>query len=167
MADYVTTDEFLKRYDARDVGDLVSDTSVQVSPTGLLSDANLSAAIGDASGDIDMSLLVGGKYQTSDLESLTGNALNTLRRIASDLTMFYLLARRPDFNPDRLEAYDKVRARHLNRLKSGEDVFNLDSHVNAGRVDVAGPSTQNYNDLNLFRDRVNNYFPRRELPNNR
>ena len=167
MADYVTAAEFFKRYDVRDVGDLVSDDSTTVTPTSLATDVNLLAAIGDASGDIDAALLAGGKYETSDLEGLTGNGLNTLYRMCSDLVLFYLLSRRPDLSPDRLEAYEKLRSRHLKRLQSGENVFNLATHITAGRVSVDGPTTQNYHDLNLVRDRTKNYFPARHLPNNR
>jgi len=167
MADYVTATAFLARYDYRDVADLVSDDNTTVTATSLLTDANLLVAIGDASGDIDAALLVGNKYETSDLEGLSGNAQSHLYRMCSDLTMYYLMSRRPDFSPDRLEAYEKIRLRHLGRLQAGEDVFNLDGHLSAGVVTVDGPTMQNYQDLNLVRDRVQNYYPRRHLPDNR
>ena len=167
MADYVTVAELLKRFDHRDIGGLVSDDNSQVLEPDLTLDAKLLTCIGDASGDIDAALLAGGRYIATDLEGLTGNALNKLRRMCSEITMFYLLDRRPLFNAERLESYEQMRNRHLKRLQSGENVFNLDEHVTAGVASVDGPSTQNFNDLNLFRDRVRNYFPPRHLPNNR
>lgn len=167
MADYVTVAELLKRFDWRDIGGLVSDDDSRVLLAELTTDTNLLACIGDASGDIDAALLAGGHYTAADLEGLTGNALSKLRRMCSEITMFYLLDRRPLFNAEKLEAYEKMRERHLERLRTGENVFALDAHLAAGVASVDGPSTQNYDDLNLWRDRTRNYFPPRHLPNNR
>ena len=167
MADYVTVAELLKRFDWRDIGGLVSDNDSQVLNAELATDANLLACIGDASGDIDAALLAGGRYTTTDLEGLSGNALSKLYRMCSEITMFYLLDRRPLFNTEKLESYERMRERHLKRLQTGENVFNLEEHVTAGVALVDGPSTQNYNDLNLFRDRTRNFYPVRHLPNNR
>ncbi len=167
MADYVTVAELKKRFDWRDIADLVSDEDQRVEEKELDTDVNLAACIGDASGDIDAALLIGGKYETTDLEGLTGNALSKLRRMCSEITMFYVLDRRPTFNSEKLEAYELMRNRHLKKLQTGENVFNLTAHVAAGVVSVEGPSTQNYNDLNLVRDRVRNYYPPRHLPGNR
>lgn len=168
MADYVTVPEFLKRFDPRDVGDLASDNAKQVTEVELVAgNENLAVCILDASGDIDSALLAGGKYTTDELEGLAGNALAKLRRMCSEITMSYLLDRRPDFSPERMELYDKVRSRHLEKLRRGENVFNLADHVTAGAVSVDGPTTQKYDDLNLMRDRVRNYYPERRLPNNR
>ena len=167
MADYVTVAELLKRFDWRDIGGLVSDEDSQVLNAELATDANLLACIGDASGDIDAALMAGGRYTAANLEGLTGNALNKLYRMCSEIAMFYLLDRRPLFNSDKLEVYEKMRERHLERLRVGENVFNLDAHITSGVVTVDGPSTQNYEDLNLFRDRTRNFYPVRHLPNNR
>lgn len=167
MANYVEVSEFLKRFDQRDVGDLVSDNDLAVAPGALPADANLLACIGDASGDIEAALLAGSNYSTADLEGLTGNSLSKLRRMCSEITMFYLLDRRPNFDSDRLESHEKMRNRHIERLRKGENIFNLTEHVTAGLASVDGPTTQQYDDLNLWRDRTTNYFPARHLPNNR
>jgi len=167
MAAYVTPAEFLLRKDARDVGDLVSDDETQVAAGDLLTDPVLLAAIDDASGDIDTALMGGGRYTAADLEGLTGNSLATLRRIASELTMFHLLARRPDRNPERIEAVAKLKDAYLAPLRRGENVFGLALHIDAGTVDVHGPTTVQARDLNLVRDRTRNYYPPRRLPGNR
>lgn len=167
MADYVTVAEFLKRFDHRDVGDLVSDKDLAVHQNALPTDENLLACIGDASGDIDAALLSGKIYSTADLEGLTGNALSKLQRMCSEITMFYLLDRRPDFRPERLESYEKMRNRHLERLRKGENVFNLTANKDASVATVDGPTIVQYDTGPLWRDQSNNYFPTRRTPHNR
>lgn len=164
---YATPLELLERKDARDIGDLVSDTETPVSPADLPSNTNLLAALDDASGDIEAALLVGGKYTTDDLDGLTGNSRYHLVRITIEVAMYHLLRRRPEANLDQLEYYSKLRDSYIEPLRGGSNVFNIPAHLAAGKADVSGPTTQQYNDLNLVRDRVRNYFPRRFNPDNR
>lgn len=167
MASYCTPAQFLTRKDARTIGDLVADDGTQVSAAALLSDTNLSTALADASGDIEAALLVGGRYTTEQLEGLTGNSSSYLQRICAEIATYYLLVRRPEVNQELLDHYDRIRERYLKTLKSGEEIFDLDTTIRASQPSVDGPSTQDYEDLNMIRDRVNNYFPRRWNPNNR
>lgn len=167
MADYVTVAEFLKRFDQRDVGELVSDEDIAVHENDLPTNDVLAACIGDASGDIDAALMAGKNYSAAELEGLTGNALSKLRRMCSEITMFYLLDRRPNFDSDRLDAHEKMRNRHLERLRRGENIFNLDAHKDASVVSVDGPTIVEYASGPLWRDQSNNYFPARRTPNNR
>ena len=167
MADYVTVAEFLKRFDQRDVGELVSDDDISVHENDLPTDVNLLACIADASGDIDGALLNGKNYTAADLEGLAGNALSKLRRMCSEITMFYLLDRRPNFDSDRLDAHEKMKNRHLERLRKGENIFNLDANKNASVAVVDGPTIVQYHAGPLWRDQSRNYFPARRTPNNR
>ena len=167
MADYVSVAKFLERYDQRTVGDLVSDDDNAVHPNSLPTNVNLLTLIGDASGDIDAALLVGKLYSTSDLEGLTGNALSLLQRMCSEITMYYLHDRRPTFNPEKLDNYDRLRSRHLERLRKGENIFNLDANKDASVASVEGPKLVDYATGPLWRDQSNNYFPVRRTPGNR
>lgn len=167
MAYYATAAQVLERKDWRDIGDLVSDDGDQVSEAGLATDAKLTAAIADASGDIETALFAGGRYDASDLEGLTGNAASHLVRITTEITMYHLLCRRPRANSEMLEYYAKLRETYLDPLRQGQNVFNIEEKIEAGRASVDGPTTQEYNDLNLVRDRVRNYYPGRRLPDNR
>lgn len=167
MASYCTPAQMLERKDAREIGDLVSDSNTQVSDVALLTDDNLLTALADASGDIEAALLVGGRYSVEDLENLTGNSANYLQRICAEIAMYYLLVRRPQTNADLFDHYDRVRERYLKTLKSGAEIFPLPETISATQPSVDGPTTQDYHDLNMIRDRVLRYFPRRHNPNNR
>lgn len=164
MADYITGAEFLKRYDWRDVGDLCDDGNSQVAEDDIPDDPNFLACVGDASADIDAALLVGGRYSTDELEALTGNGLKLLYRMCAELTMYYLLARRPAYDEEKLKAYESIRERHLERLESGNNIFNLTETVAATKAQVDHPSAVEYDNLGLLRDRIRNYYPARTIP---
>lgn len=164
---YASASDLIARKDSRDLGDLVSDDGVQVAENELADDAKLGAALDDASGDIEASLLRGNRYTTAQLAALTGNSLAYLKRITCEIAMYHLLARRPEANLERLEYYRKLRETFLEPLASGENVFDITDHLAAGAADVDGPTTQDYGNLNLVRDRVLNYFPPRFNPDNR
>jgi len=168
MATYATSAQLLERYDARDLGDLVSDTDDQASPIDLVTHPMVTTALEDASGSIEGALLVGNRYEPSDLESLTGNSANFLERITCDIAMAFLLARRPGFDPDRMSAQQDLAESHLERLRNGQNVLNIVGNRNAGNPTVDGPTLIRFQThLNLMRDRVRHYYPGRRLPGNR
>jgi hypothetical protein len=111
--------------------------------------------------------MVGGRYDASELSALAGNSLAHLKRITCELAMRNLLARRPAYKPEVLEIFEKRADRQLDRLRKGENVFNIDDHKEAGVPSVDGPSLAEVQNLNLLRDRTRNYYPSRRLPNNR
>ena len=165
---YATPADFLARYDARIVGDIVADDGVQVSSSGLLTDPNLLASLADASGDVESACLFGERYTPDDLAALTGNSQSLLKRIVCDVAMAYLLKRRPSADPQndiaRLEAAERI----LERLRKGEQVFYRGDDIDpAGVIDTAGPTTLQLESLNTIRRRTQNYYPRGALPFNR
>lgn len=164
---YCDPAEMILRKDARDIGQLVSDENVDVSPEDLATNPVLLQALEDASGDVDTALLTGGRYTPDQLASLAGNSLAKLQRIVAELAMYYLIARRPTSDPERFEMLNKIRESHLEPLRKGENVFNLTPQIEAGQPSADGPSTLDLQNLNLVRDRVLHYYPRRYLPGNR
>ena len=117
---YATPAQMLERFDARVIGDLVSDSDSQVSAAELLTDPILQAMLDDASGDIEAALLVGGRYTVADLSGLTGNAQKHLVRICCEVAKAYLLRRRVSYNPEKDKAEIELAEHHLERLRSGE-----------------------------------------------
>ena len=164
---YATPAQFLERYDERLLGDLVSDDNSQVSPSALLTDSNLQAALDDASGDIDAALITGQRYTTDDLDGLTGNSQKHLIRITCDIAFVLLLTRRGSMDPETRRSHMAVAEDHLERLRKGLNIFNLDDQKDAGVVETAGPTRVDLTNLNLMRDRTRNYYPVRQLPFNR
>lgn len=164
---YATPTQFLERYDAQTVGDLVDDTGSQVTAAALLTNPVLQAMLDDASGAIEAAMLVGGRYTVAQLSSLTGNAQKHLVRICCDLAKAYLLRRRPSRDADKDQSEMDLAERHLKALRTGDAVFGLPELIDATLPKVTGPSTVDFQDLNLIRDRTRNYYPARKLPDNR
>lgn len=141
-ASYLTPAEFLKRTDARTVGQLCSDTEgVVVTPTQLLTDPNLQAALDDAAGDLEAAAIMGQKYQIADLTLLAGTACVSrakLFRVLRDMTIGYLLERRPDFSvslPQGVEKSMERSASWIEQLAQGVRIFGFIESSQAGMID--------------------------------
>lgn len=164
---YASATDLTARFDSREIGDLLSDSGTPVDEGDFGSNTKLTAILDDASGEIDAALLVANRYLPADLSGLTGNSLAHLKRITCEIAMRLLLGRRPAYNPDLLESMEKRVNGLLERLRKGENVFNLSDQKDAGTPSIDGLSTVEIRDLNLLRDRTRNYYPRRHLPDNR
>jgi len=162
---YATPADFLARFDARIFGDVVRDDNDQATPQELLDDPNLQAALDDASGDIEAACLVGERYTPTALAGLTGNSVFHLKRICCDIAMAYLLRRRPSDNADVDEKRIGTAEKHLDKLRTGENVFWRGDDIDqAGVVDMTGPTTVHLNQLNSIARRTHNYYPAPLLP---
>lgn len=171
MSSYATPADMQLRYDWRELGDLLSDSDEQISALDQATAGNqyntlLLQLLNDASGDIDAALLQAGRYASTDLTGLTGNSLSLLKRITCEITIAYLRERKPFWKQEQLEAYSKAKEGHLDRLRTGKNVFNLPLVIVAGAPELTGPSLIEYHDLHLVTDVVRGY-PARRLPSNR
>lgn len=160
-----TVADLLLRYDANEVGDLVSDVGGRVSPTDLLTNGVVLTAIGDAQGDVDTALIAGNRYTTAELAALTGNSESKLKRIECGRAMYYLLSRRPAFDPARLDDFDSWTRKQLERLRRGENVFDLEDQRNAGVLGHSTQTIQSVENMRLVRDQTRHYYPQRVYPN--
>jgi phage gp36-like protein len=164
---YASSADLVLRFDSREISDLLSDSGAAVDENDFATHPKLTAILDDASGEIEAALLVGKRYEASDLSGLTGNSLAHLKRITCELAMRNLLARRPAYKPELLEGFEKRCQAHLKQLRNGENVFNLEDQKDAGVIGIGGLTTVETQALNLMRDRTLNYYPRRYLPDNR
>ncbi len=164
---YAAASDLLARYDARTVGNLCSDNGVTVSIAALASDTKLQAALDDASGEIEAALLQGDRYETTDLSALTGNSLAYLKRICCTIAMARLWERRPYLDDEGAEKAINAARAALDRLRKGENIFNVAAVVEAGKPDIVTPSVTSIASLDLVVDRArvnNGYYPQRRLP---
>lgn len=173
MAAYATAAQMLERYDARTLGDLVSDTGIRVDESALLTDTVLSAALNDGAGDIELALLPGERYSTTDLTTLLASSSNTrfvLIRLNCDRAFFHLYDRRPwhevsEAYQRRIEDGEKL----LERLRRGERVFDVAAVKDAGLPSITTPERVTVEKLNLTVDYCRRggygYYPARRLPN--
>lgn len=159
MAAFATNAQMLARYDARILGDLVGDLGAQVSAGSLATDPVLMAFLEDASGLILAACLRGEKYSEADLVALTGNSEAHLVRITCDLAMAALYGRRYDHQwMDNREKAEAVAEKHLERLRRGEHVFDVDGNKDAGLPDHTYPSLSDSRNRQGMREAVRGYF---------
>ena len=167
---YATVTQMLERYDARVIGDLVNDDETRDSTAGLATDTALAAALDDASAELEVALLQGGRYSVTDLaDNISASSQLYLARLTCDIAMGLIYGRRAYVadNPARDTALDRAEAA-LELLRSGKHVFNLAANITAGQPEITGPTSAQYNDLNTVRGRCSGHFyPRPMFPNGR
>jgi phage gp36-like protein len=157
---YADPSDMIVRYDEQTVKDLLSDTGEPI--VDLTTNAKLLALLEAASGRLEAALLVARHYTVVELSALTGNSLALLKDIVCDLTMTKLLRRRPEkFGSDAIKAASQEAEEYLDRLRNGERLFDVPAHIDAGLPSVDGPSTIDYQNLNLIPDRTQRFYPAR------
>lgn len=157
---YSSPSDILARYDSRSLGDLCSDSGTRLTPTQLLTDTNLQAALDDASGLVNSAAVYGQRYTPAELAALTDVDLALLKRLVCDLAFAYLVGRRGN-DP---EAYQSTKQAQdmLERIKQGQRLFAVPGEIAAGLEDINFPSIVDYTTINLLRDAtLNRYYPTR------
>ncbi len=158
---YATADDLIARYDVDLIGDLTTDDR-DTQDRDLIDGSNekLSVALEDASGEVDVALLAGGHYTVAQLEGLTGNSRSHLVRIVCALAMAALYQRRPEAtDAESIERLTKDARDAIKALRRGENVFGLPAHIDAGKIDIAGPSAIDIRHRNDLTARMSRYFP--------
>jgi hypothetical protein len=172
LTPYCTASILLTYYDARQVGDLLYDTTpgqrateatilqpvtTQTPPNSPA--ATIANAINWASGEIESACLVAGKYSVQDLQSLTGMALASLQGLCADLAFWKLVCRRypKQEMPDAIKwAFEK-----LERLRSGERIFGLEDQIEAGTPYVQPDTFADIQTRDLTTFQASRFFGRR------
>lgn len=122
---YADGNDFLERYDARRLADLVADDGIRVT-TGISANANLLTSLYDATAEINSAVLIGKRYTTDDLRTkLTDTGYYLLKRLTCDLAYGYLVARRGLAASDTnvLGPRIQIALQQLEMLKSGTKIF--------------------------------------------
>ena len=164
---YITIQDIFDRYDKEDVRQLLSDNPQPAETVDLASNPPtiLLSLIQDAAGIFEGYLFRGNRYLVTDLEGLTGNSLALLKRINCDLFMWLLMQRRPDREPERIEAQEAIAMKNLRALAKGEAIFGIPAVAEAGTQHLTGPTVVDIQNLNLVVDHCRpHYYPRRRLP---
>jgi hypothetical protein len=151
MPTYAAADDLIKRFDERDIQQLVVDDNSDSTTVDVSSNARVETALDDAEGEVIAALRKGGRYEAAQLAALTGTDLEYLKRATT--------------NPDVLKFYEDIRKGHIKDLQDGNSVITGDepAAAGAGAVNNEGPSIAEWNERNLWRDRAK-YFPSRKYP---
>ena len=147
---YLTPADFFTRFDIRTTAMLCSDdnsTAGVPQPAGNASTAdweayiaalavalegttpystNLAAALSGGSGQLESSLFISNRYQTADLQDLTGVSLEFLKDIVAPLAAMRLYRRRGGKKPDEVttERYAESLVM-LKNLETGEQILSF------------------------------------------
>jgi hypothetical protein len=163
---YCTNQQFLDRYDARTVGDLLSDNNVRA--VNLSSSALLTELLAEASGWVEAACLKSDHYLPSDLASLTGNSAGMLAGLVAGLAMFMIWDRRPTrLASVELPTRAKLALDQLDQLEKGVRIFGFAEAAAAGNLSPVFQDIDDINTLNLssnqarrlFGDRARDYVP--------
>ena len=160
---YATPSDFLSRYDARTTGDLVGDIDQRLSPTQLLTNANLITALSNASGQMNSAALFSERYTVQQLQALTGDDLAFLVGLTCDLAFGRLNVRRGN-DPKKLPTYQEA-LELLDMLRKGSEIFNVPGIQGVQASEF--PSYSTYQNVNLLRDAtLSRFFPirRQQFP---
>lgn len=170
MAAYATPADLINRYDVDMIGDLSTDERVAQSRSDIPTNSKVLTALEDASGEVEVALLAGGRYTADQLAGLSGHAASHLKQIVCGLAIAALHRRRPQaFERSYIEDLTRDAREAIRSLRRGDNVFGLDEHIAASVVDTGGPTAidlQTRNDLTV---RMGRYFPTSEtrLPRDR
>lgn len=157
---YALYSDLVKRFDERTLADLASDNDSPV--VDLSTDAKITAALSSASGRINSAVMQAGHYTAVELAALTGDDLEFLVDLTCELAMAWLVRRRP--SPETAEwakALFERTEETITKIRQGQNLFNVALHKEAGLPEVDGPTTVDYQNLNLIPDRTKNFYPSR------
>lgn len=158
---YATPADLILRKSSLTIGQLVSETGTAVAEGSLAADTKVLAALESASGAIDAALLQAGRYTPTQLSALTGNSLAYLKHMTCEIAMAYLFAIKPTFSSDDYKAALEVHDLYLERLRKGENIFNIEAVIDAGTPKHFTPSVESVVTKSFVRDRTRNYYPHR------
>lgn len=160
LSPYITVTDFLARFDLRTVAQLVSDDNtfagVNGDPTNPANVAiieanlnlspiptnvysyNLNISFLGASGRLEAALLIGNRYQPSDLQNLNGSSLEYLKDIIAGLAIMRLYRRRGGMNPSEVatDRYEEA-IKAIEELEQGHQIFSFVQVQDAGLPDNA------------------------------
>lgn len=162
MAAYATIADLISRRDERVVGQLATDRDEPLTHDEILASTVVAEALVDASGEVEAAMIAGKRYSPTELAGLTGNSLGLLKKIVTTIAMACLYERRPGIHREAADAYFKQAQEYLERLRTGQNLFNLadESNTNAAIPDLTAPTAVDIRTLNTFAAQMSDrYFP--------
>lgn len=160
---YATGAEFLARYDARLIGDLVRDDGQQEDAGSLPIHTNLLTALNDAYGQIVAAMVYGNRYTLAQLDpaNLSVPSLSFLKRLNCDLALILIKRRRGRFDSEKDAALLKETQQQIKDLKTGDLqlLATTDDHAQAATISMAQPELIPVTARNSIRFNTKNYYP--------
>lgn len=156
---YADGDDLVARYDVDLIRDLATDRE-GIDSDQIPTEPRVLVALDDASGEVDVALLAGGRYRAEQLAGLTGHALSHLKQIVCGLAIAALYRRRPEsFERQYIEDITRDARESIRALRRGENVFGLDEHIAASTPEATGPTAIQIRNRNDLSSRMSRFFP--------
>lgn len=131
---YASATDLINAHEVGKIGDWATDTKVRLTPTQILTDTIVAAALLRGSGEVEMACFRGGRYTPTDLASLTGASAAALKGLVADIA-FYRLAKRRLNTAQAIEAASYKEAMEtLKAINQGELIFGLQEAADAGVI---------------------------------
>jgi hypothetical protein len=132
----ITGADLMARFDPDSIARLASDDrAASLSRSDTAVHPNVTTAISDAKGRFLAAVQFGGRYRTTDLDSLTAESLEYAKRIVCTLAMAMLMGRRLGSHAEERQRLIQEAQMALDMLSSGKDVFTLEPQLEAGLLE--------------------------------
>lgn len=159
---YADGADLIKRYDVDVIGTLCQDDREEIDRDVIATHENVLTALMDASGEIDVKLLSGGRYTPAQLAALTGNSQSLLKKVCCAIAMANLFERRTTSAYEELaEKVAKQSREYLKALASGENVFGIEELISGEAAILSVDTVQavEIENRRLITGRMSRYFP--------
>jgi phage gp36-like protein len=157
---YATGTDLVDCFDVDLIGDLAQDTREPIEQSAVKTHPNVLRMLEQATGDINVALIAGGRYQPAQLAALTGDSQAHLVRITCTIAMALLFKRRPSAAMIELaKPFKDDRDKYISDLQTGKNLFNIDENKAASVIELQTVSAVEIDTLNLLPTRMGNYFP--------
>jgi hypothetical protein len=150
-ASYCSAARFVRFFDVRTLGDLLSDDGTRLTPAQVLASDELDEILKCASGKVECAAQVAERYRPADLEALLaddGNMASFLAWVVAGLAVEMVFQRRPDVDmkvPSQAAEANEI----LNALAHGERIFGFTETMDAGHMDHEVETPRVVEDRNL------------------
>lgn len=156
---YATGDDLVDYFDAKTIGMMLLDNGTSVAASSVATHPSIDRFLRLASGSVNSALMASKRYSADDLTGLTGESEELLKQITCDIAMYHIARRRMDIQPERTESLRKIAEGHLERLRKGELILEVDAVKEAGIIDHAVlTQAEMQQGVQLVRHRVG-YYP--------
>jgi len=160
MTAYATGSDLIARYDVDLIGDLATDDRETLDRDLVADSGKVATALADASGEVEVAMMAGGRYTTENLQTLAGNSANHLKQIVCGLAMAALYRRRPEAaSRELIEDLTRDAREAIRSLRRGENVFGIQANIEATVPELTGPSAVDIENRNDLSARMGRYFP--------
>jgi phage gp36-like protein len=160
MTAYATGSDLIARYDVDLIGDLATDDRETLDRDLVADSGKVATALADASGEVEVAMMAGGRYTIENLQTLAGNSANHLKQIVCGLAMAALYRRRPEAaSRELIEDLTRDAREAIRSLRRGENVFGIQANIEAMIPELTGPSAIDHEDRNDLSVRMGRYFP--------